>query len=622
MKYKVKKIASSSTLVRLLGYMAQKKLRFFLIVIFTFTSSLASVIGTSLLEPIVNEHLLPFVGNKEPDMSGLISKLIILAIVYITGAVTMYIQKRLVMFMTNDTLLNLREDLITTLLSMPVKYFDDRTDGEIISRFTNDVEAVRVAVNDSLTEIVGAIITLSGIFIVMITSNVALTALAVLMFCIMFFVIRRLGSVSGAHFRKQQIIIGDANGFIEEMVEGQSVVKVFNHEDKTVKDFNGILDNLEKISVKANTFANYIMPVTFNISYFHYIITAVLGGYMAIFGSLNIGKLISFMQYVRMLGNPITQVSQQFNAILMAMAGAERIFNILDMDSEVDKGDVTLVKVKYDEKNNLIETDNINDMYGWKYKDAYGQVKYKLVKGEVEFKNVTFGYDSKHKVLKNISIDAKPGQKIALVGSTGAGKTTITNLLTRFYEIDSGDILYDGINIKHIKKADLRRSLSIVLQDTNLFSETVFDNIRFGRLDATDEEIIEAAKLANAHDFIMNLPKGYDTILTDGGSSLSQGQRQLLSIARASVANPVTLILDEATSSIDTRTEKLIQEGMDKLMENRTTFVIAHRLSTIQNADVIMVLEHGEILEFGSHDSLIKNKGRYYQLYTGMFELS
>ena len=506
---------------------------------------------------------------------------------------------------------------------LPIKYFDTHQHGDIMSIYTNDTDTMRQLISQSMPHMISSLITIISVFISMISISIYLTCFAIIMVIVMSVLIKVIGGKSGKNFMQQQKNLGMINGFIEEMMEGQKVVKVFNHEEKTVNDFNQLNENLFNSANNANKFANILMPIMANLGHINYVITLIVGSLLAIISDekmLTLGGLVAFLQLNKSFTMPITQVSMQFNSIVMAMAGAKRVFDLMDAPKEDDDGYVTLVNAKI-KNGTIIETKDRTGMWAWKHPHSDGTITYTELKGDVEFENVSFGYVDNKIVLHDIELYAKPGQKVAFVGATGAGKTTITNLINRFYDINQGKIRYDGINIKKIKKPDLRRSLGIVLQDTNLFSGTVYDNIRLGRLDATDDEVIAAAKLANAHSFIELLPDGYNTVLKNNGSNLSQGQRQLLSIARAAVADPPVLILDEATSSIDTRTELLVQRGMDSLMKGRTVFVIAHRLSTVKNSDVIMVLEKGKIIERGNHVQLIEEKGKYYQLYTGAFEL-
>lgn len=616
---------TKGTVKRLIKYIGKQKSLLVGMIVFVIISSVATVMASVFIQPIVDDLLIPAVGQEFSwALFKPITKILILLVcAAIIGAGAYYGKSRCSVYLTQKTLRNLRKDLFDSVEDLPISFFDSRPNGEIMSRFTNDVESLRAFLSQGLTQLISSSITIIGSFCVMLYYSWKLTILVVLMVAFMIFLVKVLGKKSSYYFKKQQKELGEVNGYIEETIEGQKVVKVFNHEEEVTEHFTQINEELRKASTGANTFASILMPLMNNLSYVNYAITAALGGMLAIKGFMTPGGIVAFLTNSRNFSQPITQVSQQFNNAIAAIAGAERIFEYIDEKPEVDDGYVTLVNAKFDENGELCECEEHTGVWAWKHQHtADGTVTYKQLKGDVVFENVTFSYDGKKTVLKNISLYAKPGQKIAFVGSTGAGKTTITNLLNRFYEIDDGKIRYDGINIKKIKKDDLRRSLSMVLQDTHLFTGTVEDNIRYGNLNATHEQIVEAAKLANAHSFIMSLENGYDTVLTGDGANLSQGQRQLLSIARAAVADPPVLILDEATSSIDTRTEKLIEQGTDKLMQGRTVFVIAHRLSTVRNSNAIMVLEHGEIIERGDHEDLLKQKGRYYQLYTGQFELS
>lgn len=616
---------TTGTVKRLIKYIGKQKSLLVGMIVFVIISSVATVMASVFIQPIVDDLLIPAVGQ---EFSWALFKpikkiLIMLVCAAIIGAGASYGKSRCSVYLTQKTIRNLRKDLFDSVEDLPINFFDSRPNGEIMSRFTNDVESLRAFLSQGLTQLISSSITIIGSFCIMLYYSWKLTILVVLMVAFMIFLVKVLGKKSSYYFKKQQKELGEVNGYIEETIEGQKVVKVFNHEEEVTEHFTQINEELRKASTGANTFASILMPLMNNLSYVNYAITAALGGMLAVKGFMTPGGIVAFLTNSRNFSQPITQVSQQFNNAIAAIAGAERIFEYIDEKPEVDDGYVTLVNAKFDENGELCECEEHTGVWAWKHQHtADGTVTYKQLKGDVVFENVTFSYDGKKTVLKNISLYAKPGQKIALVGSTGAGKTTITNLLNRFYEIDDGKIRYDGINIKKIKKDDLRRSLSMVLQDTHLFTGTVEDNIRYGNLNATHEQIVEAAKLANAHSFIMSLENGYDTVLTGDGANLSQGQRQLLSIARAAVADPPVLVLDEATSSIDTRTEKLIEQGTDKLMQGRTVFVIAHRLSTVRNSNAIMVLEHGEIIERGDHEDLLKQKGRYYQLYTGQFELS
>lgn len=610
------------TLKRILSYMSDFKLQLLFISIFIIMSALADVVGTYLLKPIINDYIMPLIGKENPDMSGFIKILLVMAIVYILGAMSTYVYNKLMINVSTGTIFKIRTDMFSHMQKLPIKYFDTHSHGEIMSRYTNDIDTLRDMMSQSFAQFVSTGITLIGVFIMMIVLSPSLTVLVIVMLIVIQKILKVLGEKSGKYFSMQQKKMGMVNGHIEEMVEGQKVVKVFCREDNSKEEFGELNEELCEAAKSANTIGNVIMPIMGNLSYIHYAITAMAGGILSVTVGLDIGTIASFLQYTRSFSQPITQMSQMFNSVIVALAGAERIFDLMDEASEADQGYVTLVNAKIDDNGNITECNERTNTWAWKHPHGDGTLTYTPLKGEVTFNDVVFGYNEKETVLNNISMAAKPGEKIALVGSTGAGKTTITNLINRFYDIPDGKIRYDGININKIRKDDLRRSLGMVLQDTHLFTGTIRDNIRYGRLDATDKEIVEAAKLANADSFIKHLPKGYDTVITGDGGNLSQGQRQLLAIARAAVADPPVLILDEATSSIDTRTESIIQKGMDKLMAGRTVFVIAHRLSTIRNSDEIMVMEHGRIIERGNHDKLLKDKGRYYQLYTGMFELA
>lgn len=616
---------------RILSYMAEYKALLLLVVVFIICSSLANVIGTSFLQKIIDNYLTPLIkdsGNAEL-YRGFMAVLGQMMLVYVIGALCTFGYSRIMLNISTKTLFKIRTDLFTHMETLPIKYFDTHTHGELMSRYTNDIDTIREMLSNAVSSFISSAVTIIGVFVMMVYYSWQLTLVSIGMLLVILFLTGKIGGKSGKYFKEQQKEIGAVNGYIEEMIDGQKVVKVFVHEKQAKEEFEQLNDRLCEASTNANTFANILGPVNNNLGHVQYALTAVVGGILAIkgvhsfSGPIMVGTVVAFLQYTRNFSMPISQVSQLFNSVLSALAGAERIFNMIDEPSEVDDGYVTLVNAKEAPDGTLTECSERTGVWAWKHPHkADGTITYTKVEGRVEFDDVTFGYEENKTVLNGISLYAKPGQKIAFVGSTGAGKTTITNLINRFYDVPDGKIRYDGININKIKKDDLRRSLSMVLQDTHLFTGTVMDNIRYGKLDATDEEVIKAAKLANADSFIRHLPEGYDTMLYSDGANLSQGQRQLLAIARAAVADPPVLILDEATSSIDTRTEALIEKGMDSLMEGRTVFVIAHRLSTVRNSDAIMVLEHGNIIERGNHDALIADHGKYYQLYTGMFELS
>lgn len=613
------------TFKRIFSYMYGFKIHLIIVVAGIVLSAAAGVAGNYLLKPLIDNYIEPFIGKENPDLSGLVSILIVMGIIYAVGALSTFLYQRIMMHVSTTALMRIRTDLFNKMEALPIRFFDKHTHGELMSLFTNDTDAIREMLSNSVAQFISSAITIVGVFTAMLIYSWQLTIIVVVMLFIIIRVIGVIGSRSGKGFIAQQAALGKVNGYIEEMIEGQKVVKVFCHEDNAKEDFDKLNSALCEASTKANTFANILMPIMNNLSYFHYAVTAIAGGIMAVngIGGMTVGTVISYLQFTRSFSQPITQVSQQLNSVLTALAGAERIFNVIDETPEEDNGYVTLVYADIAKDGTITEADRPTGRWAWKHPHkADGSVTYTEVRGNVEFDDVVFGYEPNKTVLNGISLYAKPGQKIAFVGSTGAGKTTITNLINRFYDVPDGKIRYDGININKIKKADLRRSQSIVLQDTHLFTGTVMENIRYGKLDATDEEIYAAARLANADTFIRHLENGYDTMLTADGANLSQGQRQLLAIARAAVADPPVLILDEATSSIDTRTEAFIEKGMDSLMEGRTVFVIAHRLSTVRNSQAIMVLENGKIIERGDHDDLIAQKGKYYQLYTGMFELS
>ena len=611
------------TFLRLMRYLGKYKLLLIIIVPSLVVSSAASVLGTYLLKPLFNQMAALFEAG-EHSMLPILDTVLLLAAIYSLGALGTFVGNRLLLNVSTGILETVRCEMFERLQTLPLKYFDTRTHGEIMSRFTNDTDAMREMLSQGLPQLIVSTISVIGVMTMMLVLSPVLTLIVLVMFVLMLVIVKFISKRSAHFFARRQAALAAANGYAEEMIEGQREVKVFCHEEKVQAEFAVLAEGLRRDSTSAMTFAMILMPIMGNLSYVLYAVSAAVGAGLAISGMMDLGTIAAFLQYTRQFTNPLTQISQQFNSILNALAGAERIFELIDSTPEVDNGNVTMVYATKNEDGTMAETDRYTGHWAWKVPDAAQESGYRLVelRGDVRFDHVTFAYEEGHDVLHDVSLYAKPGQKIAFVGSTGAGKTTITNLINRFYDVQHGSITYDGIDVKQIRKDDLRRSLSMVLQDTHLFTGTVRDNIRYGNLFATDEEVEAAAKLANAHFFISHLPQGYDTVLTGDGANLSQGQRQLLAIARAAVANAPVLILDEATSSIDTRTERLIEKGMDRLMAGRTVFVIAHRLSTVRNSNAIMVLEHGQIIERGDHDDLLKQKGKYYQLYMGMFELS
>ena len=614
------------TAKRLLKYVTGTyKVRFVIVFICILLSSIASISVSLSLKFLIDDFISPLIGQKDPNFAELYRALAVLGSIFLMGVIATFTYTRLMVYIGQGVLKKVRDDMFEHMQTLPIRYFDQNTNGSIMSLYTNDTDTLRQMISQSIPQALMSFFTIIVTFISMLILSPLLTILAVLIIGLMIFVTKKIGGNSGKYFVRQQKSLADVTGFVEERMNGQRVVKVFNHERKSEEEFDKLNEALFESAAQANTFANMMGPVIGNIGNLQFVLVSVLGGFLSIMGigGITLGVMASYLQFTKSFTQPFMQVAQQFNSIVMALAGAERIFALIDEESEKDEGYVTLVNAKKDENGNIIECKERTGMWAWKHPhSADGSVSYTELTGDVRFEDVTFGYNEDKVILKDISLFAKPGQKLAFVGSTGAGKTTITNLINRFYDIQEGKIRYDGINITKIKKVDLRRSLGIVLQDTHLFTGTIMDNIRYGKLDATDEEVYEAAKLAHADQFIKMLPKGYDTMLSGDGEELSQGQRQLLSIARAAVANPPVLILDEATSSIDTRTESIVQKGMDNLMKGRTVFVIAHRLSTIRNSDAIIVLEHGKIIERGDHADLIKMKGTYYQLYTGKLELS
>ena len=617
------KTSATKLISRVIRYMLHYyKIPFLLVIVCILITAIATVVGATFPQTLVDDYITPMLANGSDDFSGLAADLLQLACVMAVGVITAFSYNRIMVNVSQGTMRHLRDNLFRKMEALPIKYFDNHAHGDIMSVYTNDVDTLRQLLSQSIPQIINSVITMAATLVTMIILNPALTVISILTAVVMLLVTANFSKLSGRYYIRQQVDLGIVDGFIEEMLDGQKVVKVFCHEQAAMDDFHKVNEELRNSTNKANSYANLLMPVNANIGWISYALVAIIGAILGINGlaGVTIGTVITFVGLNKSFTNPITQVSQQINFVVNAAAGAQRVFDLMDQTPEADEGYVELVNAKEDENGNLTEAETRTNLWAWKHPHkAEGTVTYTKLEGAVVFDDVDFGYADDKIVLHNISLWAKPGQKIAFVGATGAGKTTITNLINRFYDIADGKIRYDGININKIKKPDLRRSLGMVLQDTHLFTGTVMDNIRYGKLDATDEECIKAAKLANADGFIRRLPDGYNTMLTGDGANLSQGQRQLLAIARAAVADPPALILDEATSSIDTRTEKLVQDGMDALMKGRTTFIIAHRLSTVKNSDCIMVMEQGRIIERGTHDDLIAAKGKYYQLYTGNF---
>lgn len=620
----MKKKFDKKTLIRLLEYIFKEyKIRFIIVIILDIISALTAVVSSLFIEKLIDNYITPMLTEKTPNFEPLLIILLKMAVIYLIGIVSIYIYNILMSKIAQGVLKKIRDEMFEKMQKLPVKYFDTHTHGDLMSYYINDTDTLRELISRGLPTIVNLSMTIIATFCAMLYTNIYLTLLVIVVVITMFRVIKSLSNKSGKYYAKRQQSIAYVNGYIEEMINGQKVIKVFSHEQEANEKFKGLNQQLCDDTTKAQAYSNILMPILNNLGNIQYVLIGVVGGILAInkIGGLTVGSIASFLNLSKNFIRPVSMLSQEINLIVMALAGGKRIFELMDEEPEQDNGYVTLVNAEEIKDGELKEVDHYTGIWAWKYPHKNGKITYVKLEGKIEIENVDFEYEKGKSVLNDISVYAKPGQKIAFVGATGAGKTTITNLLNRFYDIEDGKIKYDGININKIKKDDLRKSLGMVLQDVNLFTGTIKENIRYGNEDATDEEIIEAAQLANAHNFIMNLPEGYDTVIDGNGGRLSQGQKQLVSIARAAIANPPVMILDEATSSIDTRTEKIVQDGMDKLMEGRTVFVIAHRLSTVRNSKAIMVLDHGRIIERGNHEDLINAKGTYYKLYTGAFEL-